>query len=79
MGWVDFLRERKMEDKKPNAIQIIFSVLASFFGVQSDKNRERDFTHGKPAHFIIAGLLLTVVFVLVVWGVVKWVLSIAGV
>ena len=68
-----------MENKRPNAIQIILSVLASFFGVQSSKNRQRDFSHGKPIHFIIAGLLLTVAFVLLVWGVVNLVLSSAGV
>ena len=68
-----------MENKRPNAIQIILSVLASFFGVQSSKNRQRDFSHGKPIHFIITGLLLTVAFVLLVWGVVNLVLSSAGV
>ena len=59
--------------------QAIKSVLAAFLGVQSDKNRELDFKHGKPAHFIIAGLLLTLLFILVVWGVVKLVLNVAGV
>ena len=68
-----------MENRKPNVVQVMMSVLASFFGVQSNKNRERDFTQGKPSHYIIAGLVLTVVFILVIWGVVRLVLSIAGV
>ena len=68
-----------MAKDKPGVVQVILSVLASFIGVQSDKNRERDFTQGKPVHFIIAGLILTAVFILVVWGVVKLVLSSAGV
>lgn len=70
-----------MENKKEKVtvLQIIQSVLASFFGVQSRKNRERDFTHGKPSHFILAGLILTVAFILMIWGIVKLVLHIAGV
>ena len=67
-----------MADQQPTFWQVIISVLAAFFGVQSDKNRERDFKHGKPIHFIIAGLLLTLLFILVVWGVVKLTLKAAG-
>lgn len=36
------------------------SVLAAAFGVQSKENKVRDFTHGKPLHFILAGLIFTV-------------------
>jgi len=39
------------------------SVGAAFFGVQSDKNRERDFTKGKFSHFIIAGVIAVVLFI----------------
>jgi hypothetical protein len=66
------------KDQRPNFIQVIGSVLAAFFGVQSNKNRERDFKHGKASHFIIAGLLMTGVFVLLVWGVVRLVLRVAN-
>lgn len=68
-----------MENRSPTIWQVIMSVLASFFGVQSQKNRERDFTRGKPSHYIIAGLILTIVFILVIWSVVRLVLSAAGV
>ncbi|NJN45972.1 MAG: DUF2970 domain-containing protein [Candidatus Competibacteraceae bacterium] len=67
------------KQKAPNILQVVLSVLASFFGVQSEKNRERDFTHGKAFHFIIAGLVLTLVFIVVIWGVVQLVLNAAGV
>lgn len=66
------------KDQRPNFIQVIGSVLAAFLGVQSNKNRERDFKHGKASHFIIAGLLMTAVFVLLVWGVVRLVLRVAN-
>jgi hypothetical protein len=40
--------------------QVMGSVLAAGFGVQSKENKVRDFTRGKPVHFIIAGLTFTV-------------------
>lgn len=54
--------------------QIAGSAAAAAFGVQSRANRERDFTRGKPLHFIIAGIVFTAVFVLVVASVVYLVL-----
>ncbi len=53
------------------------SVLAAFFGVQSDKNRQHDFIHGKPRDFIIVGLLAGAVFVLLIWGLVNLVIYFA--
>lgn len=58
-------------DKPLSNLQIIGSVLASFFGVQNRKNRERDFRHGKAVHFVLAGLLVTLVFVFLVWFAVQ--------
>lgn len=43
-------------------LQMVGSVLTSFFGVQSAKNRERDFVHGKVRAFILVGMLMTVVW-----------------
>lgn len=68
-----------MATEKSSFWQTFKSVLAAFIGVQSNKNRERDFQHGEPVHFIVIGLLLTIVFIFIVWGVVKLVLSVAGV
>ena len=67
-------------DKKPSPSfgAVLASAVAAMFGVQSSKNRERDFTRGKPIHYIIVGVVLTAVFVLAVWGLVKLVLSNAG-
>lgn len=45
--------------KSPTFFQITVSIMASFFGVQSSKNHQRDFERGKPLHFIIIGLLMT--------------------
>jgi hypothetical protein len=42
--------------------QVMGSVFAASFGVQSKENKLRDFKRGKPVHFIIAGLTFTVMF-----------------
>ncbi|MBC9250325.1 hypothetical protein A9179_08585 [Pseudomonas alcaligenes] len=68
------------EDDKPLSFtEMLQSVLAAAFGVQSGKNRSRDFSRGKPSHFLILGVLFTAVFVLVLFGLVKLVLYLAGV
>lgn len=59
--------------------EMLQSVLAAALGVQSGRNRSRDFSRGKPSHFIILGVVFTAIFVLVVLGVVKLVLHLAGV
>ncbi|WP_448249439.1 DUF2970 domain-containing protein [Thalassotalea agariperforans] len=46
-----------------NFIATLKSVAAAFFGVQSDKNRNRDFSQGKASHFIIAGIIGVIVFI----------------
>ena len=58
--------------------QVTASVLAAMFGVQSQKNRERDFSKGKPIHFIVIGLAATALFALTVFGVVRLILSLAS-
>ena len=67
------------ENKPPSLLDTIFSVLASFFGVQSEKNRVRDFSSGKPIVFIVVAIALTVVFVLTLVTIVKLMLKDAGV
>ena len=67
------------DPQEPGLLAHIGSVLAAFFGVQSNRARERDFTKGKPSTYIILGIVLTILFILVIYGVVKLVLSSAGV
>ncbi|EDY87473.1 conserved hypothetical protein [gamma proteobacterium HTCC5015] len=59
--------------------QMVASVLMSFLGVQRGSVRERDFEKGKPIHFIVIGLVLTILLVLGLVLIVKLVLSQAGV
>ena len=44
-------------------LRVVQSTLAAAIGVQSKKNRERDFEEGNAGTFIVAGVLFTVLFV----------------
>jgi hypothetical protein len=56
-------------------VKIIQSTLAAAIGVQSKKNRERDFEEGNAGAFIAAGIIFTALFIAAVLGVVQWVLT----
>ncbi len=63
------------QSKGPNLLQVVASVLAAGFGVQSSKNRERDFQHGNAALFVGVGLVATVLLILLIYGVVSLVVG----
>lgn len=67
------------EDQPLTLREMLQSVLAAAFGVQSGKNRARDFSRGKPSHFIVLGVLFTAVFALALFALVKLVLHLAGI
>ena len=69
--------EDKNNDEKLSFGALILSVLSAFIGVQSNANRERDFSRGKLSHFIIIGLIFGLLFVLIIVGVVNLVLHLA--
>ncbi len=55
-------------------VQAIWSAMASFIGVQSNTNRERDFEKGRFSVFVVVGLLMTLIFLLSVYGLVQLVM-----
>lgn len=63
---------------KLGALQVVGSVLAAGLGVQSSKNRERDFKQGRIGVFIAAGIIFTLAFIAAVVTVVQVVLSSSG-
>jgi hypothetical protein len=65
-------------EKKLNPLQVVSSVFAAGLGVQSSKNRERDFKQGKLGVFIAAGIVFTLLFIAGVFTVVQLVLKGAG-
>lgn len=70
--------EHPEDDEGLTILQLIASALAAAFGVQSSRNRKRDFSRGKPGQFIAIGIIFTVLFVLIMVGVVNLVLSAVG-
>ena len=63
-----------MNNKNSSILSTVKSVAAAFFGVQSNKNRERDFNQGKLSHFIIVGVLGVIIFIGVLISVVSLVI-----
>lgn len=66
------------QQKDPTLTQVVMSVLAAFFGVQSSKNHDRDAAYVEKMGFkpyLIAGLILGFGFILVVMTVVNIVLN----
>jgi hypothetical protein len=63
------------DKQKLNLFQVIGSVLAAALGVQSSKNRERDFKQGHIGIFVAAGVVFTLLFIGSVVTVVQMVVT----
>ncbi|MEO6697754.1 MAG: DUF2970 domain-containing protein [Paraperlucidibaca sp.] len=67
-----------MSDQQPppriSPLQALVSVFRAWFGVQTDANRQRDFSSNNASSFIIAGVVFAVMMVLAVVIVVNMVL-----
>jgi hypothetical protein len=63
-----------MPDKTPSLMSTFKSVASAFLGVQSNKNREKDFTQGKLSHFIIVGVISVIIFIAILVFVVSLVM-----
>ena len=72
--------QRNGESRPRQSLLSVFgSALASAFGVQSGRKHAEDFAQGKPWVYVVVGLVVTLVFIISVWLVVKMVLKSAGV
>ena len=72
------MNDEKAQDNKvksPSPLQVFGSVIAAAFGVQSSKNRERDFKRGKFSYYAIAGVVFTLVFLVSIYTIVSVVLE----
>ncbi|MFT4724056.1 MAG: hypothetical protein ACI9O3_000647 [Colwellia sp.] len=67
-------KKTKSSDKNSSFKTTAKSVGAAFFGVQSNKNRDRDFSEGKLSHFIIAAVIGVAIFIGVLIAAVSLVL-----
>ncbi len=72
--------ENRADQARGQSLGRVFtSVLASVFGVQSSRNRERDFAQGRPWIYVVVGAVVAAAFVLTVWFVVQMVIKSAGI
>jgi hypothetical protein len=62
---------------RQSLVRVFTSVVASMFGVQSSAKHQEDFGHGRVSTYVVVGLVMTVLFVLTVWGIVKLVVHLA--
>lgn len=61
-----------MSNPDSNLWQVFVSVLAAMFGVQTRENLERDFNSKNYKHFIIVGLVMTILLVIGLAYFVSW-------
>jgi len=61
--------------KQLTLVEVMQSIMAAAFGVQSSRKRDLDITHGKPSTFILAGLIFVLLFILILVGLVKIILT----
>ncbi len=67
--------EPATEKREVTFLTILGSVFASFFGVQSNANRKRDFESGKFWHFFAAGLIFVMVLLTCIWLAVQYLIA----
>lgn len=65
-------------EKSVGLLQILQSILAALFGVQSNANRERDFNKGRAGDYIGVFAVMVAVLVITVIVVVHWVIGAAA-
>lgn len=68
----------KKKTDEPGFGSIVMSTLAAAFGVQSSKNRERDFVKGNFKAYVVSGLIFTVLFITTIVMLVKFLISNTG-
>lgn len=49
--------------KKPSFFQLVGSILSGAVGVQSSKNRERDFQGNSIMPYVVGGIIFTALFI----------------
>lgn len=64
-----------MSAQKPTLLQVVKAVLGAMVGVQSERQRQQDFTASSPLPYIVVGIIFTLLFVAALLLLVSWVLA----
>lgn len=71
--------DSEKDKSKPIGIfSVILSVLSAMVGIQSEANRERDFTSGQIGNYIFVGVIVVIIFIFGLISVVNNILEEAG-
>ena len=57
-------------------LRVIKSVMSAMIGVQKKENLKEDFSKNSATPFIVAGIIMTLLFILAVWAVVQLALNV---
>lgn len=71
-------KDNKKSEENVSFLSMIQSVFAAIFGIQSDKNRQKDFKKGDAGQFIVLGIVAVVAIMVTMAVVVSSVLESAG-
>ena len=71
------IEEKSKTKQKVGWAQIFLSVCSAFFGVQSDKNRQADFSSGSFWPYLIIGFVVVAIFIISLLFAVKLILYLA--
>lgn len=66
------------DSKPPGILAVIWSVLAAMFGVQTEANRQRDFSQKNPVPYLVVGTIVIIFFVITVAAIVRLVIRNVG-
>jgi uncharacterized membrane protein len=72
------MTDNSKQDSAPGFGSIVMSTLAAAFGVQSSKNRERDFVKGNLKSYVISGIIFVIIFISSITMLVKFLIGHAG-
>ena len=72
------MTDDKQKDQQPGFGSIAMSTLAAAFGVQSSKNRERDFVKGNFKAYVVSGIIFVILFITSIVTLVKYLIAHAG-
>lgn len=67
--------QNEPEKEQRGTLRLIMSLLAGAIGVQSNKNRERDFQEGDFKKFVMGGLIFTTLFIVILVAVARLAIS----
>ncbi|MEM7195180.1 MAG: DUF2970 domain-containing protein [Pseudomonadota bacterium] len=68
-------RKKPKSESSITPLSLLQSIVAGFFGIQKESNRQRDFESGNFWYFIGGGIVFVILFMLLVWAAVQYLIA----